>query len=60
MLIAAGINFGSAGEWLAGTPRTKTRNSLFAALMVRPSYASLNEYYNETAVKASDCVSLHD
>ena len=39
VLTAAGINFSRVGEWLAGTPRAKTRNSRFAALMAQPSYA---------------------
>ncbi len=42
LLTAAGINFARVGEWLAGTPRAKSRNSRFAALMAQPSYASLN------------------
>lgn len=37
VLTAAGINFSRVGEWLAGTPRAKTRNSRFAALMAPPA-----------------------
>lgn len=37
MLTAAGIDFARVGEWLAGTPRAKTRASCFAALLAQPS-----------------------
>jgi transposase len=38
LLTAAAINFVRVSEWLAGTPRAKTRRSPFAALMSQPAY----------------------
>jgi hypothetical protein len=39
VLIATAVNFVRIGEWLAGTPRAKTRHPLFATVLAPPAAA---------------------